>query len=392
MYSVVFVETERSGEFVCEVPIPGLKTFSTNPFFIGIYTFYQRPNNFELKVPCTIGNQKGYILLYSELQNVGFYHCPVFLEDGAKSKYWSSFDIQLVTSNISNMYAHVKLGFDNLLCIGHRGFGMNKVSPSILENTVTSFNHAMKHGSDMIELDVQFTKDQIPVIFHDFTIKCNKSIPNEKPVSEENGIYEYAVYQLTLEQLHNWGIESNYKTPIPSLQEILTQVPESSPMDIEVKAIHEEIRLFNKVAYPERNMFVDSVLSVIDKYIGSRNIIFSTFDLMTAIMLKLKQNKFPVLQLSCVEDFEPEIVGMSRLMACINAHKDLGINGFVLDSELVLKYKDMATNIVNQNYALFTYGKGNYEEKTVLEQLKMGVRGICTDFCEPISKVVHSHM
>lgn len=391
MYFVAFIETDRKGDFEYQqTNVNGLRLYSIRPYIYGIHTFQQKPTHYELKVPVVIGNQSAYVYIQSDLALRGIYEFPVFLENGSKTNFMSYMDITLFSSSISNMHSLVENEFKNLLCIGHRGFGMNKVSYTLLENSIPSFNYASKHGADMIELDVQFTKDHIPVIWHDFTVKTAKPIPNEQPVSAENGVYEYAVYQLTFQQFVDWGMETTWKTPVPSLQQILTELPESIPIDVEIKSIFEEARLFNKVAFPERNMFLDAVLDVINQFIGSRKIIYSTFDPMTAIMLKHKQNKFPVYQLSCSDTFETDEIALRRLKSCINTHKEIGINGFVLDSELIYKFKDIPNEVFSNGYSLYTYGKLNYEEKTVREQISMGIKGICTDFCEPISKVVHS--
>merc|ERR1712087_524473 len=62
--------------------------------------------------------------------------------------------------------------------IGHRGLGSN-LGPKgvntlegyfagcIRENTMLAFNAAAAQGADFVELDVQVTKDGVPVIWHD---------------------------------------------------------------------------------------------------------------------------------------------------------------------------------------------------------------------------------
>lgn len=62
-----------------------------------------------------------------------------------------------------------KNGYD----IGHRGAGSarrNDQTEKILENTVTSFNYAYHKGADMVELDVQLSKDKVPIVYHDFNV------------------------------------------------------------------------------------------------------------------------------------------------------------------------------------------------------------------------------
>lgn len=57
--------------------------------------------------------------------------------------------------------------------IGHRGLGKNTLANSSLqlgENTVESFIQAANLGASYVEFDVQLTKDEVPVIYHDFLV------------------------------------------------------------------------------------------------------------------------------------------------------------------------------------------------------------------------------
>ena len=66
----------------------------------------------------------------------------------------------------------LSLSLDNgLPIIGHRGMGQNDPGRRQLqlgENTVESFLSAKASGASYIEFDVQLTKDDVPIIYHDF--------------------------------------------------------------------------------------------------------------------------------------------------------------------------------------------------------------------------------
>ncbi|CCE64664.1 hypothetical protein TPHA_0I01580 [Tetrapisispora phaffii CBS 4417] len=73
--------------------------------------------------------------------------------------------------------------------IGHRGLGKNVNTNKTLqlgENTVESFIAASSLGASYVEFDVQLTKDNIPVIYHDFLVS-------------ETGV-DIPMHELTLEQ------------------------------------------------------------------------------------------------------------------------------------------------------------------------------------------------
>lgn len=82
--------------------------------------------------------------------------------------------------------------------IGHRGNGMNsrnKKSLQLGENTVESFIAAASLGAQYVEFDVQLTKDDVPVIYHDFIIA-------------ESGI-DIPMHFLTLEQFMHLNLSKD---------------------------------------------------------------------------------------------------------------------------------------------------------------------------------------
>lgn len=56
--------------------------------------------------------------------------------------------------------------FPHLLVLGHRG-----APADALENTLRSFELALRHGADGVEIDVRAAQDQTPVVIHDATLE-----------------------------------------------------------------------------------------------------------------------------------------------------------------------------------------------------------------------------
>ena len=77
-------------------------------------------------------------------------------------------------------------------------FILNSSCSAIRENTIASMQNAVLHGADMIEFDVQLSKDMIPVIYHDFEL-C---LSTDKRHNGEKHLVEIPLKSLTLEQLH----------------------------------------------------------------------------------------------------------------------------------------------------------------------------------------------
>ncbi len=61
-------------------------------------------------------------------------------------------------------------GIEGDTCTAER---INKPEHSYLENTIPSMEAAFKAGADLVEFDVQPTKDNNFVIFHDWTLDCH---------------------------------------------------------------------------------------------------------------------------------------------------------------------------------------------------------------------------
>lgn len=100
----------------------------------------------------------------------------------------------------------------------HRGLFDNRLEAP--ENSLPAFQKAVERGFG-IELDVQLTKDRIPVVFHDFTLKraCKK---------------EGKVEQYTYEELQQFTLFES-KEHIPTLEEVLAVIDGRVPIIVELK-------------------------------------------------------------------------------------------------------------------------------------------------------------
>lgn len=95
-----------------------------------------------------------------------------------------------------------------LLWVGHRGDGTNYTS-SLTENTIPSFDAALNKGADMLEFDIQLTKDEQLALWHNDTItpKDSSVLQHPTPLSK-----------LTLSECQELPLRHNAK--IPSLAEV----------------------------------------------------------------------------------------------------------------------------------------------------------------------------
>ena len=108
----------------------------------------------------------------------------------------------------------------------HRGLFDNKTSAP--ENSMNAFRLAVEVGYG-IEMDIQLTKDGIPVVFHDKTLKrmCGK----------KGYIWEY-----TLEELREFTLADS-KERISTFEEVLRFVDGKVPLIIEYKMDNPDIKV-----------------------------------------------------------------------------------------------------------------------------------------------------
>ena len=98
------------------------------------------------------------------------------------------------------------------LIIGHRG--ASAVAP---ENTMAAFREAIAAGCDGIEFDVRLTRDGIPVIIHDNTLRRTAGLSGR--VAD---LTWAEIKQINVGGWFTRGGESFKNETVPSLEELLT--------------------------------------------------------------------------------------------------------------------------------------------------------------------------
>ncbi len=113
----------------------------------------------------------------------------------------------------------------------HRGLHDNEGEAP--ENSLKAFSLAVEHGFGM-ELDVQLTKDHIPVVIHDYNLKrCSK--------------VDYRISELTYEEIKKFQLFHSAER-IPTLKEVLELVDGKVPLIIELKIPGKAGKLCNAVS------------------------------------------------------------------------------------------------------------------------------------------------
>lgn len=142
-----------------------------------------------------------------------------------------------------------------MLTIGHRG------APSKAhENTIESFKIAFDCNVDGIEFDIQFTKDNKLVVYHDFSININNKI--------------FQISNMTLSDIQNLNLEFN----IPTFEDVLKICSKNKIINVEIKSTN--------ICHTK---MVNQTISVLKKYNFLDNVIISSFN--PFVLLAINKHK-----------------------------------------------------------------------------------------------------
>ncbi|KAF8390700.1 hypothetical protein HHK36_025227 [Tetracentron sinense] len=288
------------------------------------------------------------------------------------------------------------------LVIGHRGSGMNMLQSSdrrmkaIKENSILSFNAAGKFAVDFVEFDVQVTKDDCPVIFHDnFILAEENGAMSEKRVTELS-LAEFLCYGPQREpgnvgkslsrktkdgRIFNWNVENDDSHC--TLQEAFQKVDPSLGFNIELK-------FDDHIVYQEEELVhvLQVILEVVFEYAKDRPIIFSSFQPDAAQLIRKLQSIYPVFFLTNGGSEVYIDVRRNSLDEAIKLCLASGLQGIVSEVKAIFRSPGAITRIKESKLSLLSYGQLNNVPEAVYMQHLMGVEGVIVDLVQEITEAV----
>ncbi|KAA8494490.1 Glycerophosphocholine phosphodiesterase GPCPD1 [Porphyridium purpureum] len=291
--------------------------------------------------------------------------------------------------------------------IGHRGSGGRRTH-YVQENTILSFLAAvMAANITHVELDVQLTRDGEPIVFHDFFFRKRDS---QWSTSQEIRVAPYSVTFAEWRGLQqSWCVakddddlavhahEDSGEIPddLPSLHDVCCMLPESVGLLIELKYPTPEQT--HEIPYPNRNHFVDAVLNRVASSLHHhprRSIVFLSFDADLCAMLRMKQERFPVLFLNSErrergnDMKDPRTVSIEHAAEYAAASR---LDGMVVLSDMVLENAQLPACIRDHGLnTVLTYGRTNSDAASARRQLELGVDALIADNVALLSRQLSS--
>ncbi|XP_031282205.1 glycerophosphodiester phosphodiesterase GDPD1, chloroplastic-like isoform X1 [Pistacia vera] len=292
--------------------------------------------------------------------------------------------------------------FPKFVVMGHRGTGMNMLqSPdkrmkSIKENTILAFNAATIFPLDFIEFDVQVTKDECPVIFHDnFILSQEKGLIVQKRVTDLS-LEEFLSYgpqkepgkvgkpmfrKLKDGRIFEWKVEKD--APLCTLEEAFEKVDHSIGFNIELK-------FDDQIDYEEEQLshILQVILQVVFKHAKDRPIFFSSFQPDAALLIRKLQSTYPVFFLTNGGAQNYTDVRRGSLDEAIKVCMVGGLQGIVSEVKAIFKNPGVLARIKECKLSLVTYGELNNVPEVVFLQRLMGVEGVIVDLVEEITEAI----
>lgn len=309
--------------------------------------------------------------------------------------------------------------------IGHRGTGITYFHNEDIhrENTLHAFKQAQLNNAHMVELDVQLTKDAKVVVYHDFTLKfglCTSSSIQKMVNTHDIFVFPYEL--MTRIKLIAMGgvkrgehlvvpieaflyddlrlanplllsskesFENNTEKPFPLLSDLFDEkisgLTEKLGFNIEVKwpQIETNGRWQDDSFKPtfDRNFYVDTILELVFRLAGKRRIIFSCFDADICLMLRFKQNLYPVMLL--VNDPEKPLQFMdervNKTEQALHLAYSFEFLGMDLFAGIVLCHPLLLGEIRELHMNIITYGAPNNCEGIREKCKRYGLVGITYD-------------
>lgn len=171
--------------------------------------------------------------------------------------------------------------------------------------------------------------------------------------------------------------------PFPTLEIALKTMPSHVGFNVEIKWTMQLKDGSWELENPfELNMYLDIVLDTVLKHGGQRRIVFSCFHPDICTMIRLKQNKYPVLFLTQgVTSKYPEYSDPRTLNIpiAINYARFAGILGLSVHTEDILRDPSQVKEITSHGLVAFCWGDDNNNVGTIKYLKELGMDGVIYD-------------
>ena len=252
---------------------------------------------------------------------------------------------------------------------GHRGF--RGLYP---ENTIPAFKNAILVDVDTLELDLQLSKDDVVVVYHD------KAINNLC----KNGVLNKDIRSLTLEEIKKYDCGSIKNARFPLQKTIpFTQIPTLEELFEFIKTIDDKNIKFNieikttenlEPLYNDKDViiFTKKVIDILEKYNMKNRTIIQTEDVRCIKAVKsIDKNIILSFIINAPSDVDMVKIG-----------KEMDVS--IISPEFTLLNKNLVDKLHKNGFKVIPWVINTDDE--LKSMIDMGVDGVITDYPDIILK------
>ncbi len=168
------------------------------------------------------------------------------------------------------------------LIVAHRG--ARSIRP---ENTMSAFKEAIK-SSDIVELDVAFSKDGVPIIIHDNTLERTSNVKEFKEFNKPYRVKDYTYKQLLKLDFGSWFIRDD---PFGTIKDGTVKIEDLKALKTQrILTLDQALKLFKKHNFPvnieikdaSRTPYdktaVKTIIDLIEKHVMVNLVLLSSFN------------------------------------------------------------------------------------------------------------------
>ena len=243
------------------------------------------------------------------------------------------------------------------LVIAHRG-----ASGTVPENTCLALATAMELGADMVELDVQLSRDGYPVIFHDWQLaRARGSSSYSRRALKSLRVGDLSLRELKQLDVGSWMHRKFAGLPIPTLAEVLALCGGKIALNLEVKipsSVGDQT--------PVRHAMIDQLGEALICYPSPESVLISSFD---REILELARAVFPKSRLGIL----PQQAGLRDTLRLADR-----LNAFSVHLRCASIRPAIVKSIRESGMRLYAYTTDRTQ--TFKRLIAAGVDGIFTNF------------
>lgn len=204
--------------------------------------------------------------------------------------------------------------FSTPLIIGHRG-----ASATTPENTLAAFSRALNDGADGIEFDVRLSRDRVPVVIHDASLK-------------RTGNLDRLVEELDVSELQQCDVSSWFHRAQTGIKPKIETVPTLAQVFALFQKTNALLCLEMKSEAADATPLVRNVIDEIHKAQIAKQVVVSSFDLNAVALVKQVD---PTISTAAL--FEPKLsqpISTMRRLKMIDLAVEHGANEIALHHSL----------------------------------------------------------